>query len=75
MENKKLSLDDFGSNELSRNQKKKILGKGDLTLMLNVSVGGGVLTSATTVISTATESNVPGPGDGSTKGNGDGRGV
>ncbi|ESU24500.1 hypothetical protein FEDK69T_09480 [Flavobacterium enshiense DK69] len=72
MKNKKLSLENFASNELSSNQKKAIVGKGDLTAMLGISLGGVSLTTSTVNNSPTTE---PGPGDGNTKGNGDGRGV
>ncbi|ESU29699.1 hypothetical protein FLJC2902T_01720 [Flavobacterium limnosediminis JC2902] len=71
MKSKKFNLDNFASNELSRNQKITVLGKGDPTAILTPVDATIILTTTEVIVTTTTP--LPGPGDGTGIGNGEGR--
>lgn len=71
MKTKKLNFEDFASNELSKNQKKAILGKGDVTIMTTSFIGDLVILSTTTTATTTPT--VPPTTGGTGGGNGDGK--
>ncbi|HSD14693.1 MAG TPA: hypothetical protein VLB74_08600 [Flavobacterium sp.] len=52
MKTKKLNFEDFASNELSKNQKKTILGKGDVTIMSTSFMGDPIIVATTTTTPT-----------------------
>lgn len=67
MKTQKLNFESFASEELSRNQKTTILGKGGSTTLPEIDEDGNIVTSP------GTGSGATGPGDGSSTGTGDGK--
>lgn len=50
MKTQKLNFDAFASNELSKNEKKSILGKGDATIQLTLGDISVILTTTTPTV-------------------------
>lgn len=64
MKPKKLNFENFSSEVLSKKQQTTILGKGGSTTLPEIDEDGNIITPPTVA---------PGPGDGTSSGNGDGK--